>query len=79
MKKAMDMYDLPLLRAAKFQPGFSGTSWFGRDRSGSVWQAQIDERNSLLSFRLETNNKWGPNGPLYIQDFEKLFSTGNDE
>ena len=72
----MNVYDLALLRAAGFVAGFSGQSWFGEDRNGNDWQAHIDERTSILMFRAESGDKWGPYGPLLLADFDKLFTTG---
>ena len=77
--KPMDKYDQPLLNAAGFEPGWSGQSWFAPDRSGQMWQAQLDDK-SVFSFRVEdTNGKWGPNGPMNIVEFRKLFAVGEYE
>lgn len=76
--KPMDKYDQPLLSAAKFKPGWSGYSWFGTDRSGLTWQAQLDEK-SVFTFRQEVDRKWGPNVPMSAIDFRQLFMLGEHE
>lgn len=73
--KPMDQYDLPILMAAGFEAGFSGYSWFKKDRNGNEWQAYLDEK-SVLSFRSNDGKHWGPSGPLGHADFERLFSEG---
>ena len=73
--KPMDYYDIPVLMTAGFTAGWSGHSWFGKDRNGNDWQAYLDDK-SVLSFRSEEEGKWGPSGPLFHADFEKLFKQG---
>ena len=77
--KPMDKYDQPLLHAAGFEPGWSGQSWFGKDRNGLTWQAQLDEKSMFLFRNKDEQGKWGPNGPLHIVDFRKLFLVGEHE
>lgn len=76
--KPMDKYDQPMLSAAGFEAGFSGYSWFGKDRSGRTWQAQLDEKSVFL-FHVEEDKKWGPNAPMSLMDFRKLFNLGEHE
>lgn len=76
--KPMDKYDQPLIHAAGFEAGWSGQSWFGWDRSGNEWQAMLDEKSNF-SFRCKEENKWGPNGPLSVIEFRKLFLIGEHE
>lgn len=42
--------DIPLLRSYGFEAGFSGTSWFGKDRSGVEYQAVETDVNERLVF-----------------------------
>lgn len=76
--KPMDKYDQPMLSAAGFTSGWSGYSWFGKDRNGNEWQAMLDEK-SVFSFRVQEQGKWGPNAPMSIMDFRKLFYLGEHE
>jgi hypothetical protein len=42
--------DLPVLRAAGFEPSWSGFSWFGTDITGQQWQAEEDQDTGILMF-----------------------------
>lgn len=42
--------DIPLLRERGFTPGFSGTSWFGIDKTGNTWQAYVVDDDNNLTF-----------------------------
>lgn len=77
--KPMDKYDQPMLSAAGFEPGWSGYSWFGKDRSGLTWQAQLDDKSVFMFRHEDPDGKWSPNGPLHIADFRKLFLVGEVE
>lgn len=77
--KPMDKYDQPMLSAAGFEAGFSGYSWFGKDRSDNEWQAHLDDK-SVFSFRTrEGEGLWGANSPMSLMDFRKLFQLGEHE
>lgn len=67
----MDYRDIPLLAKAGFETGFSGTSWFGKDRNGHEWQ--VYEHEEMLHFRTEHGKTYGPGGPMHREDFDKLF------
>lgn len=77
--KPMDKYDQPLLSAAGFEPGWSGYSWFAKDRSGLTWQAQLDEKSMFLFRQEDETGRWGPFGPMSLPDFRKLFLVGEHE
>ena len=77
--KPMDKYDQPMLHAAGFEAGWSGQSWFGKDRNGTTWQAQLDEKSNFMFRHEDSDGKWSPNGPMHIMDFRKLFLIGERE
>jgi len=73
--KLMDMYDLPVLMTVGFSAGWSGYSWFGKDRKGNEWQAYLDDK-SLIAFRPQSGEFWGAPVRMKYEEFEQLFKEG---
>ena len=46
----MTYRDIPVLRSAGFECGFSGYSWFGYDKIGRQWVVEEEEDNGYLRF-----------------------------
>lgn len=44
----LTLADVPLLRKLGFKPGWSGQSWFGQARDGTVYQAAQEEDSDDL-------------------------------
>lgn len=45
--------DIGLLREYGFEAGFSGTTWFGKDKNGVLYQAVSTDDNDTLAFYME--------------------------
>lgn len=77
--KPMDKYDQPMLHAAAFEAGWSGQSWFGKDREEHTWQTYLDDKG-VFAFRKEDNDgTWGAYSPMNIAAFRKIFFIGEEE
>lgn len=46
----MTALDIPVVRSAGFQAGFSGHSWHGQAKDGTPWQAVEDDVTGKLTF-----------------------------
>lgn len=69
--------DTALLTAAGFECGFSGATWFGRDRSGYLWRVSNRSewsRNSQLD-PLKPDRWEAPVGTIRLVDFYSWFTT----
>lgn len=76
MTEILTQHDIPLLRSAGFEAGFSGTTWFGSDLVEEVWQVVLlDDGN--LEFRPSiTDYSFGSGKPMTREEFEYMFPTG---
>lgn len=70
MDDYMTGLDIPLLSDYGFEPGQSGASWFGIDKTGECWQTYVVEGDSRLTF-VGTKDR----GSIYMKraEFERLF------
>lgn len=75
----MQERDSPSLRYFGFKAAWSGTSWFGVDKEGQVWQALTDGNDGLLHFRRYYEGK-GTSGatPMKQAEFMKTFKVIHD-
>lgn len=72
-KNSMTQRDLPVLRAAGFKAGFSGQTWFGVDKYGTLWQTQVLDDNEHLDFKhVHESTKWGGT-TMSREEFTELF------
>lgn len=71
--------DAPGLRYFGFDLGWSGSSWFGTDKSGQMWQVITDLNDGLLHFRKYYGVK-GTSGarPMKQDEFLKTFKVMGD-
>lgn len=72
MNNPLTYRDIYLLGKHSFETA-SLWSWFGRDRTGQLWQAQEAEDNQLLQFR-KVHDKFTEGWEsMNRQTFEELF------
>lgn len=69
--RVLSYRDVPLLRSAGFKAGFSGHSWFGRDKAGDVWQAVEETAQPQLVFISPSRESL----MLTREDFDQMFTT----
>lgn len=75
----MQERDSPSLRYFGFEPGWSGSSWFGTDKDGQMWQAITDFNDGLLHFRRYYAGKGTSGGrPMMQAEFLKTFKVIHD-
>jgi hypothetical protein len=67
--KFMTHLDLPVVRATGFQSGWSGHSWFKKDRHGYEWQVIHQEDNPVLDFVSSVRLA----RPMTREEFDDLF------
>lgn len=60
--------DIPVLTSAGFKAGWSGHSWFAKDKNGDEWQAYTTDDTNKLTF----SNR---NGSQFMKrsEFDQLF------
>lgn len=75
----MQERDSSSLRYFGFEVAWSGTSWFGVDKEGQVWQAFTESDDSLLHFRKYYASKGTSGGYVMTQaEFLKTFKVMHD-
>jgi hypothetical protein len=65
----MTALDIPVVRSAGFQAGFSGHSWHGMAKDGTPWQAIEEEITGNLHFATPGQAK----RPMDRAEFAELF------
>lgn len=78
----MQERDSPSLRYFGFEAGWSGTTWFGVDREGQMWQA-ISNYNDAYDTYLYFRKYYGVKGtdgakPMTKETFIKTFKVLHD-
>lgn len=76
MREVLNYFDLPILRDAGFKASeFSGSSWYGHDLDGNLWQAYEDEMTGQLLFHTFPKSAlcWTPATSMTREFFDELF------